>query len=110
MYQSQSACAKCHQPILKKHRHLPEVDEPISASPIPIGPAVRTLFAKRLKIRSVPIGRYVPSATDGFSIGTVAVCSLRMLREHARFDFAFILTPQYTDKGMVSAINKTNYF
>ena len=28
----------------------------ISASPIPIGPAVRTLFAKRLKIRSVPIG------------------------------------------------------
>ena len=76
----------------------------ISASPIPIEPAVRTLFAKGLKIRIVPIAismcqvptidfqrhrhlpeaetrrlvplpfrsnRYVPSATDGFSIGTV---------------------------------------
>ena len=54
--QSQSACAKCHRPILKRHRHLPEVGTLISASPIPIEPAVRTLFAKRLKIRSVPIG------------------------------------------------------
>ena len=54
--QSPSACAKCQRPILKRHLHLPEVHTLISASPIPIGPAVRTLFAKRLKIRSVPIG------------------------------------------------------
>ena len=51
----QSSCAKCHQSILN---WAPSSARgriaSISASPIPIGPAVRTLFAKRLKIRSVP--------------------------------------------------------
>ena len=63
MCQSQSACAKCHQPILKRHRHLPEVDESISASPIPIGPAARTLFAKKAK-NEYCANRRVPSAND----------------------------------------------
>ena len=52
----QSSCAKCHQSILNGHRHLPEVETHRSVSlPVAIGPAVRTLFAKGLKIRIVPI-------------------------------------------------------
>ena len=40
----------------------------ISAPPIPIIPAVRTLFAKRLTIRTKEYAnRHVPSATDRFS-------------------------------------------
>ena len=42
--------------FLKRHHHLPEVETHRSVPlPIPIGPAVRTLFAKNLKIRIVPI-------------------------------------------------------
>ena len=41
----------------------------ISASPIPIGPAVRTLFAKKAKNEDCA-NRHVPSATDRFLIGT----------------------------------------
>ena len=52
----QSSCAKCHQSILNGHRHLPEVETHRSVPlPVAIGPAVRTLFAKGLKIRIVPI-------------------------------------------------------
>ena len=52
----QLSCAKCHQSILNGQSDLPEVrNTSISASPIPIEPAVRTLFAKGLKIRIVPI-------------------------------------------------------
>ena len=52
----QSSCAKCHQSILNGHRHLPEVETHRSVPlPVAIGAAVRTLFAKGLKIRIVPI-------------------------------------------------------
>ena len=52
----QSSCAKCHQSILNGHRHLPEVETHRSVPlPVAIGPAVRTSFAKGLKIRIVPI-------------------------------------------------------
>ena len=52
----QLSCAKCHQSILNGHRHLPEVETHRSVPlPVAIGPAVRTLFAKGLKIRIVPI-------------------------------------------------------
>ena len=52
----QSSCAKCHQSILNGHRHLPEVETHRSVPlPVAIGPAVRTLFAKGLKIRIVSI-------------------------------------------------------
>ena len=53
----QLLCAKCHQSILNGHRHLPENVETHRSVPLPvaIGPAVRTLFAKGLKIRIVPI-------------------------------------------------------
>ena len=42
----------------------------ISASPIPIGPAVRTLFAKKAKNEDCD-NRHVPSTTDRFLIGTI---------------------------------------
>ena len=52
----QSSCAKCYQSILNGHHHLPEVETHRSVPlPIAIGPVVRTLFAKGLKIRIVPI-------------------------------------------------------
>ena len=52
----QLSCAKCHQSILNGHRHLPEVETHRSVPlPVVIGPAVRTLFAKGLKIRIVPM-------------------------------------------------------
>ena len=41
----------------------------IIVSPNPIGPAVQTVFAKRLKIKCA--NRHVPSATNRFSRGTV---------------------------------------
>ena len=42
--------------LLIRHHHLPEVETHRSVPlPIAIGPAVRTLFAKKLKIRIVPI-------------------------------------------------------
>ena len=41
----------------------------IIVSPNPIGPAVQTVFAKRLKIKCA--NRHVPSATNRFSMGTV---------------------------------------
>ena len=42
--------------ILNRHHHLAKVrNASTSAFPIPIGPAVRTLFAERLKMRIVPI-------------------------------------------------------
>ena len=41
----------------------------IIVSPIPIGPVVQTVFAKRLKIKCANC--YVPSATNRFSMGTV---------------------------------------
>ena len=41
----------------------------IIVSPNPIGPAVQTVFAKRIKIKCA--NRHVPSATNGFSMGTV---------------------------------------
>ena len=44
----------------------------ISASPIPIGPAVRTLFAKKAKNEDCA-NRHVPSATDRFPIGTIII-------------------------------------
>ena len=50
----QSSCAKCHQSILNGHRHILEV-ESHRLVPLPFEPAVRTLFAKGLKIRIVPI-------------------------------------------------------
>ena len=54
----QSSCAKCHQSILNGHRHLPEVESHLLV-PLPFRSnqpaAVRTLFAKGLKIRIVPI-------------------------------------------------------
>ena len=52
----QSSCAKCHQSMLN---WAPSSSRgritSISASPIPLEPAVRTLFAKGLKVRIVPI-------------------------------------------------------
>ena len=51
-----SACAKCHRSIHNRHHHLPEVETHRSVPlPIAIGLAVRTLFAKKLKIKIVPI-------------------------------------------------------
>ena len=41
----------------------------IIVSPNPIGPAVQTVFPKRLKIKCA--NRHVPSATNRFSMGTV---------------------------------------
>ena len=52
----QLSCAKCHQSILNEKSDLPEVETHRSVPlPVAIGPAVRTLFAKGLKIRIVPI-------------------------------------------------------
>ena len=52
----QLSCAKCHQSILNGQSDLPEVETYRSVPlPVAIGPAVRTLFAKGLKIRIVPI-------------------------------------------------------
>ena len=52
----QLSCARCHQSILNGHRHLPEVETHRSVPlPVAIGPAVRTLFAKGLKISILPI-------------------------------------------------------
>ena len=52
----QPACAKCHRSIPNRHHHLPEVETHRSVPlPIAIGLAFRTLFAKKLKIRIVPI-------------------------------------------------------
>ena len=51
-----SACAKCHRSIHNRHHHLPEVETHRSVPlPIAIGLAVRTLFAKKAKIKIVPI-------------------------------------------------------
>ena len=66
----QLSCAKCHQSIVNGHCHLPEVETHRSVPlPVAIGPAVRTLFAKGLKIKCA--NRHVPSATNRFSMGTV---------------------------------------
>ena len=66
----QLSCAKCHQSIINGHCHLPEVETHRSVPlPVAIGPAVRTLFAKGLKIKCA--NRHVPSATNRFSMGTV---------------------------------------
>ena len=52
----QLSCAKCHQSILNGQSDLPEVETHRSVPlHVAIGPAVRTLFAKGLKIRIVPI-------------------------------------------------------
>ena len=52
----QLSCARCHQSILNGHRHLPEVETHRSVPlPVAIVPAVRTLFAKGLKISILPI-------------------------------------------------------
>ena len=46
----------CHRSIPNRHHHLPEVETHRSVPlPIAIGLAVRTLFAKKLKIKIVPI-------------------------------------------------------
>ena len=46
----------CHRSISNRHHHLPEVETHRSVPlPIAIGLAVRTLFAKKLKIKIVPI-------------------------------------------------------
>ena len=52
----QLSCAKCHQSILNGQSDLPEVETHRSVPlHVAIGPVVRTLFAKGLKIRIVPI-------------------------------------------------------
>ena len=48
-------------------RHVPEVEQLINASPIPMGPAVRAAFAKHNEYAN----RHVPSAADRFPIETV---------------------------------------
>ena len=57
MRMCQSACAKCQRSIPYIHHDLPEIETHRSVPlPIAIGPAVRTLFAKKkLKIRIVLI-------------------------------------------------------
>ena len=69
----QSACAKYQRSIPNRHHHLPEVETHRSVSlPIAIGPAVRTLFAKKTKNKDCANrNRHVPSATDRLSTGTV---------------------------------------
>ena len=72
----QSACAKCHRPILKRHRHLPEVD-----TLMPLLGMGECLFHSDRTSRSDVIrekaenkecaNRHVPSAIYRFSIGTV---------------------------------------
>ena len=61
---------KCHRSLVNSHSHYSRCrSTSIIVSPNPIGPAVQTVFPKRLKIKCA--NRHVPSATNRFSMGTV---------------------------------------
>ena len=60
---------KCHRSLVSRQSYSRCRSASIIVSPNPIGPAVQTVFPKRLKIKCA--NRHVPSATNRLSMGTV---------------------------------------